>query len=139
MVITSNLQTVQAIYEAFGKGDVPTILSHVADDVQWESWADNSSQKAGTPWMKARQGKDEVGVFFQTIGALMIHDFQLLSLMEGGNQIAAEFIIEFTDPISGKRLRDEEMHLWTFNDEGKISRLRHYTDTHKHMMAAGLL
>jgi hypothetical protein len=27
------------------------------------------------------------------------------------------------------------MHLWTFNDDGKVSRLRHYTDTAKHIAA----
>jgi ketosteroid isomerase-like protein len=29
------------------------------------------------------------------------------------------------------------MHLWTFNDAGKVTRLRHYTDTAKHLKAAG--
>jgi len=28
------------------------------------------------------------------------------------------------------------MHLWTFNDAGKVIRLRHYTDTAKHLQAA---
>jgi hypothetical protein len=30
------------------------------------------------------------------------------------------------------------MHLFDFDDEGRIRRLRHYTDTAKHMKAAGL-
>ena len=42
----SNLATVQSIYEAFGKGDVPSILDTLADDVEWESWSDNSAVKA---------------------------------------------------------------------------------------------
>ena len=46
----SNVATVQKIYEAFGKGDVPAILAVLADDVEWESWEDNSSVKAGVPW-----------------------------------------------------------------------------------------
>jgi ketosteroid isomerase-like protein len=33
-------------------------------------------------------------------------------------------------------VRDEEIHLWTFNDAGQVVRLRHYTDTAKHMAAA---
>ena len=32
----SNLATVQAIYAAFGRGDVPAILSHLTDGVAWE-------------------------------------------------------------------------------------------------------
>ena len=31
----SNIATVQGIYEAFGKGDVPAILAVLADDVAW--------------------------------------------------------------------------------------------------------
>jgi ketosteroid isomerase-like protein len=27
------------------------------------------------------------------------------------------------------------MHLWTFNEDGKVRRLRHYTDTAKHIAA----
>jgi ketosteroid isomerase-like protein len=30
---------------------------------------------------------------------------------------------------------DEELHLWTFNDNGKVVRLRHYVDTAKHLDA----
>src|SRR3977135_594845 len=36
----SNLDTVKAIYEAFGRGDVPAILDVVADDCEWEAWSD---------------------------------------------------------------------------------------------------
>lgn len=136
--MNSNLKTIQAIYQAFGKGDIPTIISHLSDKVQWEHWSDNSSQKAGTPWMKARKDKAGVAAFFEVVGQLQIKDFQVLSLMEGGNQVAAEFFIEFVYPATGKTVRDEEMHLWTFDDHGKVIRLRHYTDTHKHMAAAGV-
>lgn len=30
------IETVQQIYAAFGRGDVPFILSQLADDVEWE-------------------------------------------------------------------------------------------------------
>lgn len=131
----SNLETVQTIYEAFGKGDVPTILSHLADDVQWEAWADNSSQKQNVPWMQSRTGKEEVMAFFGVVAQSNLTEFQLLSFMEGGSQVAVEVIIG-TDPSTiGAGYRDEEIHLWTFNEEGKVHRLRHYTDTHKHIQS----
>lgn len=133
----SNLTAVQAIYEAFGKGDMPMILEHMADDVQWEAWADNTAQKAGVPWLAAKQGKQGVLEFFQTLGQLtVLKDFQVLALMEGENQIAVEFVIEYDVPSTGGHVRDEEVHLWKFNEAGKVIRLRHYTDTAKHMTAA---
>jgi uncharacterized protein len=41
-------------------------------------------------------------------------------------------------PSTSGHYRDEEMHLWTFDATGKVIRLRHYTDTAKHIRAAGL-
>jgi uncharacterized protein len=134
----SNLATVQGIYEAFGKGDVPAILDVLADDVQWESWEENSAVKAGVPWLQARRGRQEVVGFFETAGQMEITELSVLSMMEGGNQVAVEFVIEANLPtFGGGHYRDEEMHLWTFDDAGRVIRLRHYTDTAKHIAAYG--
>jgi len=135
----SNLATVQTIYEAFGKGDIPAILDVLADDVEWEAWADNSAVKAGVPTMVPRHGKDEVVKFFETAGQLEITDLQILNMMEGGNQVAVEFVLEANLPAwGGGHYRDEEIHLWTFNDAGKVTRLRHYIDTAKQIAAFNL-
>jgi uncharacterized protein len=132
----NNLSTVQQIYACFGQGDVPGILEKLDDNVRWESWADNSAQKTGVPWMLNRNGKDGVLAFFQCIGTeLQIKDFQILSIMDGGNKIAAEFVIEAVVTVSGKSYRDEEIHLWSFNEAGKVIGLRHYLDTAKHIEA----
>ena len=131
-----HLATVGAIYAAFGKGDIPAILDQMADDVRWEEWADNSAQKAGVPWLLPRHGKEGVLEFFKVMGGLQVTDFRVLSLMAGGSQVAVEFEIEFAVPSTGRRLRDQEMHLWTFDDSGKVVRLRHYTDTAKHIATA---
>jgi hypothetical protein len=137
--MNNNLSTVQQIYAAFGQGDIPAILDHLDDNVQWEAWADNSAQKAGVPWMSPRQGKVGALAFFQYIGAtLQIKDFQVLSIMDGGDQIAVEFVIEADVPSTGGHFRDEEIHLWTFNEAGRVVRLRHYLDSAKHIEAAGL-
>ena len=132
----SNLPTVQGIYQAFGQGDVPTILDALADEVEWEAWESNSAVAAGVPWMTPRHGKADVVHFFETAGQMKIVDLQILSMMEGGNQVAVEFVFEAELPAwGGGRYRDEEIHLWTFNDAGKVVRLRHYTDTAKHIAA----
>jgi ketosteroid isomerase-like protein len=131
-----NLAAVQRIYEAFGKGDVPAILDELAEDVAWEQWADNQAQKAGVPWFAPRSGRDGAAEFFALVGGWEIRDFQLLSMMAGGDQVAVEFVMEAI-PAGGTHFRDEEMHLWTFDEHGKVARLRHYTDTAKHIAAAG--
>jgi uncharacterized protein len=131
-----HVATVAAIYEAFGKGDVPGILERLADDIRWEEWADNTAQKAGVPWLQFRTGKDGVLEFFNIIGSMTITDFRLLSLMAGGNQVVAEIVIEADVPSTGGHYWDEELHLWTFDDNGKVVRMRHYADTAKHLAAS---
>jgi ketosteroid isomerase-like protein len=131
------LETVQSIYAAFGRGDVPAIIALMSDDVDWEPWADNSAQRAGVPWMAHRQGKAGVAAFFQLVGQFTIHEFQVLSLMANDRQVAAEFVIDATPP-GGRRYRDEEMTLWTLGADGQVTRVRHYTDTARHIAAAGV-
>lgn len=129
----TNLETVQTIYEAFGKGDMPTILSHIADDVQWEAWADNSAQKHNVPWLKPRYGKEGAMEFFGIVAQLNLLDFQILSMMDGGSKIAVEVGFRTDSTPLCESFADEEIHLWTFNEEGKVIGLRHYADTYKHI------
>jgi ketosteroid isomerase-like protein len=125
-----NRDTVQGIYEAFGRGDVPWILDQVAEDVAWEEWEDNHGQNAGVPTLVARHGRDGVVDFFDIVGGMDIRDFQVLDVIGDGRQVVAEVRIE-TDTYA-----DEELHLWTFDEDGKVSRLRHYVDTAKHIAAS---
>ena len=131
----TNLETVKALYEAFGRGDVETILGMVSEDIEWEPWADNSSQKAGVPWFKQRSGREGVAEFFGVVGQFKIAEFSVLDIMASDKQVTAEIVIE-TEVPGGGRLRDEEMHLWSFDADGKINRMRHYTDTAKHIAAS---
>ena len=84
------------------RGDIPTILEQLDEDVACESWADNRAQQAGVPWMAPRRGRDGAAAFFGVVATMQVHDFQVLSIMAGSNQVAVEFVIEATVP-SGAR------------------------------------
>jgi hypothetical protein len=133
----SNIPTVQAMYEAFGRGDVPAILDQQADDVLWEDWdGANTAQDAGVPWVQERSGRDGVAQFFEDLAdGLEFHSFEPRNLLEGGNQVAATIAIDATAKATGERFQDEEIHLWTFDAAGKLTGLRHYIDTAKHIRA----
>jgi ketosteroid isomerase-like protein len=126
------------MYAAFGRGDVPAILEHLAEDVAWEPWSDNHAQVAGVPWLQPFHRRADVVRFFEEIGRWQIHSFAVLDIMAGERQVASEVTIDATLP-SGRRYRDEEMHLWTFGPDGKVIRFRHYADTAKQIHAAGLV
>jgi ketosteroid isomerase-like protein len=124
----SNTETVKAIYEAFGRGDIPFILSQLSDSIEWDNWTTESyAQKADIPWLKHRTGKDGVAEFFKVVAEMGIYRFDVLSLMEGGNQVVSEL------SMGCKYYVDESLHLWTFDEEGKVKRFRHYVDTAKHI------
>ena len=136
-MVMNHLGTIQTIYEAFGAGDVPAILELCADDAKWEHWEQNSAQLAGIPILQARTGKDGVSEFFAGVATLTMQGFEVLNMMEGANQVAVTFVIEYDTPVGG-HLRDEEIHLWTFNADSRVSGLRHYVDTAKHIAAWNL-
>src|SRR6478609_9203065 len=123
--------TVAEIYAAFGRGDIPAILDALAEDVAWEHWPASTVHEAAVPWLLPRTGKAGAQEFFQLVSSWTISDFQVLDLMVGERQVSAQIVIEALLP-NGVTLRDEEMHLWTFDETGKVSRFRYYVDTAKH-------
>jgi uncharacterized protein len=132
----SNLATIQAIYEAFGRGDIPFILSKLSDDVAWEHWDDNAAVASGKiPYLRPRDGRAGAAEFFQSLASIDIKEFGVVNLMEGGDQVCGLCHIDFTVKSTGKRVRDSEIHLWTFDKSGQVVHFRHYVDTAKHMAA----
>ena len=101
----AHIGTVQQLYEAFGKGDVPAILGHLADDVDWEYGGDAT----GLPWLQARRGPAQVAGFFQDLAALDIQRFQPTTFLESGNVVVVliqlEVVVRATAGGSSKRTR----------------------------------
>jgi ketosteroid isomerase-like protein len=132
----TNLETTQAIYQAFGRGDVPFILSKISDDAKWDAWADNEAVKSGViPYLKRRDGKAGGAEFFGSLAGIEMRDFQVHGFFAGGDQVVVSVTIEFVVKATGKRLRDEELHLWSFDASGQVIAMRHYVDTAKHIAA----
>jgi ketosteroid isomerase-like protein len=133
----SNTETVQDIYGAFGRGDIPAILDRLADDVRWEHWPDGSgAQRHGVPWLLERTGRDEVAGFFDGLGALEFNAFAPGVFLEHERTVAAVIAVDVTVKATGERFRDDEIHLWTFDEDGRVTDFRHFVDTAKHVEAA---
>lgn len=123
--MASNIPTVQAIYRAFGAGDVPAILSHLDPEVEWEhDWGIEP-----LPIFAARKGRDAVPAFFEGLSAIDIWRFEPVNLLEGGNQVVAVIRLGATARKSGIAVNDLEAHLWTFGADGRVTGFRHLCDT----------
>jgi ketosteroid isomerase-like protein len=132
----TNVETVKGIYEAFGRGDVPAILETLADDARWEQWENFYPHREGVAWLEPRSGRDDAAGFFGVLANFEISEFNVLDIMASEGQVAATILIDTKVP-GGGHLRDEEIHLWTFGSDGKVSAFRHYCDTAKHIAASG--
>src|ERR1044072_5706859 len=110
----SNKDTISAIYEAFLREDIPFILNQLSETVEWNYAADNTAQKAGLGWMTLYSGRENVADFFKAVEEMEIYQFDVLSILEGENEVASRLL------IGCKYFVDEIVHFWTFNDEGKV-------------------
>lgn len=128
----SHLETVQQIYEAFGKGDVPGILRHLADDVVWE-YGVNSTD---VPWLQPRRGRAQVMGFFEALADVEIRSFVPKSFFESGDQVVVLIDLDATVRSTGRPVVEEdEVHIWRFDSRGQVRQFRHRADTHQHWAA----
>lgn len=129
-----NLQTVQTIYAAFGRGDVPAILEQLADNVDWEYGYRNTPNPV--PWLQPKTGKAGVAEFFSSLGELEIQKFAPTAILEGDHLVVALIDLEGTVKSTGKHIVENgEVHIWHFNQDGKVARFRHCADTYQQAMA----
>ena len=103
----SNAETVQAIYEAFGRGDVATILDKLDDAVEWETTVPVSA----VPWLQARRGKANILGFFESLAPLKITRFEPHTIFDGGDKVFV--LITFEATAQGKSYSfPNNGHLW---------------------------
>jgi ketosteroid isomerase-like protein len=132
-----NLQTAQTIYEAFGRGDISAILEQLADNVDWEYGYRNAPNPV--PWLQPKTGKASVVEFFSSLGELEIQKFAPTAILERQNLVVALIDLEGTVKSTGKRIVENgEVHIWHFNNDGKVARFRHCADTYQQTMACQL-
>jgi uncharacterized protein len=134
--IQTNTQSVAAMYDAFGRGDLEGILSHLSEDVTWdatdEAW---TPQAAAVPWALPRRGHEEVSEFFAIVSTWNYERFEVLDMLTSDTQVAVEIRMTASLP-GGGRIDEEVIHLWTFGADGKVVKLRRMLDTAANIAAA---
>lgn len=125
------IETVQAIYAAFGRGDIPAILAQLSDDIDWEYGAG----AAPVPWLQPLRGRAQVPQFFQALMQhLEITRFEVKHLLAGGSPEAPLVVgivdLQATARATGRVLVEtDEVHLFHFDASGRVARFRHRADT----------
>jgi ketosteroid isomerase-like protein len=121
----ANVDTIRSAYEAFGRGDVPTVLGYLDPDIHWNE-AEGFIYADGNPYV----GPDAVlsGVFARLATewdgfAVAAHAFH-----DAGDTVVTEGYYTGTYKATGTPVRSQFAHVWTFRD-GKIAGFQQYTDT----------
>jgi uncharacterized protein len=127
-----NAAAVQSIYAAFGRGDIPAIVEHVAEDVEW----DYGLASTGIPWLQERSGRAGVAAFFESLAGFQIQKFDIKAILGQGQLVLALIEVEAVVARTGRKVTDPaEVHIWHFDERGKVRRFRHAVDTLQHLEA----
>jgi ketosteroid isomerase-like protein len=116
---------VKAAWSAFGNGDIKAAFGHMADNVSWLI----PGSIAGVSGVK--RGKDEIVKFMASVGAVMpegMHS-EITRAYADGDTVILE-VSSKAKVINGKTYENEYCFVFEI-ENGKIRRIREYTDTQK--------
>ena len=130
---TANADVVKAIYAAFAKNDVPTILSKLRDDVVWEFGYPHNSD---IPWLKTGRGHDHVAGFFATLRGFRFDRFEVIDVLASEEWVVGLIALDITWTATGGRIVEACLpHVWRFDESGLVASYRNGADTRQHARA----
>jgi ketosteroid isomerase-like protein len=129
-----NVTVVKNIYEAFGRGDIPTVLGSMSPDIRWHEAEGNPYMPSGEAWV----GHDAlVKHLFTRIGAewdgFTIH---VKSVYGSGDHVIVEARYSGTYKPTGKSIDAQACHVWDVKG-GKVIKFQQYADTAQLQTAMG--
>ena len=124
----SNVGLLQGLYEAFGRGEMPTVLGAMSPDIRWYQAEGNPYNPSGDAWV----GPDAVvNNLFIRLGTeweqFTVHPKRFL---DAGDSVVVEARYTGTYKPTGKSMDTQVCHIWDVNN-GKITRFQQYMDTAK--------
>jgi ketosteroid isomerase-like protein len=118
-------ELVRAVYEAFGRGDVPAVLGAMAADIAWH-------EAEGMPYGGVYHGGEAVAQ--NVFGPITqdVVDFAVTAeeFIASGDAVAAVVRYTGTGRATGKELDLPVVHLWKVRN-GKVEEFRQFIDTVK--------
>jgi ketosteroid isomerase-like protein len=119
----SNVTAVQGLYEAFSRGDVPTVIGFLDDDIAW-------TEAEGFPYGGTYHGPNSVldNVFMRLATEWDAYAAVPTEFIDGGDTVVVLGTYSGTYKATGKGFRAGFAHVWRIKD-GKAVRFIQYTDT----------
>ena len=128
-----NVNTVQGMYEAFDRGDIPVVLAALDSKIEW--WeAENFIYADGNPYV----GPDAVlcGVFMKIANDWEQFAVSPAKVLDAGDTVVSHGYYSGTHKKTGRSVRAQFAHIFTFRDD-RIVKFQQYTDTAQFQSAVG--
>lgn len=122
----SGTELLKNLYEAFGRGDVPTVLGAMDAQIHWHEAEGNPYSPHGKAWIGpdaivanlfVKLGEDWDGF---TVSPTALHD--------AGDVVVVEGRYTGKHNETGKAIDAQFCHVWSLQD-GKLTKFQQYTDT----------
>jgi ketosteroid isomerase-like protein len=120
-----NLVIVRALYEAFAKGDVPTVLGAFTPDAEWRE-AENFPYADGNPYVGP--GAILQGVFMRLATEWEAFAANPAQFLDAGDTVIVTGRYTGAYKATGRSIDAQFAHVWTLAN-GKVARFQQYTDT----------
>jgi len=123
--MSSELDAVKDVYEAFGRGDVPAVLGAMAEDVEW-------NEAEGMPYGGTYHGPQAV---LENVFGPILEDVDGFTVSPQRYVGEGETVISLgrytgTGKATGRALDVPFAHVWELRD-GKVARFTQHVDTAK--------
>jgi hypothetical protein len=121
-----NLEVAKGAYEAFGRGDIPSVLEAFDSNIEWREAEGNPYEPKGNPWfggdaitqnLFVKLGSEWDGF---TVTPKEFHD--------AGDAVTVECRYTGVYKATGKSLDAQVCHVWKLSN-GKITSFQQYLDT----------
>jgi len=124
----SGVDLLQSVYEAFSRGDIPTVLGAMSTEIRWSEAESNPYMPSGEAWV----GPDAVlSNLFIRLGTewdgFAVHP---RSFHDAGSSVIVEARYSGKFKATGRSMDTQVCHVWDIED-GKLTRFQQYVDTAK--------
>ena len=121
-----NVTVVQNAYAAFGRGDIPTLLGYMADDIQWHAVIGTGKH---VPFSGERKGKAAVAEFFKLVAdSEDFQQFEPREFVAQGDKVVALGHYRAVTKTTGKAFESDFVMVFTLRG-GKVATFQEFTDS----------
>lgn len=121
-----NVEILRDAYEAFGRGDIPSVLASFDPNIEWREAEGNPYEPEGKPWI----GPDAiVENLFMKLGSEW-DNFTVTprEFYDAGEVVVVECRYTGTYKATGQSLDAQVCHVWKLSN-GKATSFQQYLDT----------